>query len=129
MHLVHAILHLDQRHVFWDESMLPVKRYVYGPDDDVAIEKVEVKDLLLTVLSYDNFRPYNVSILTAKAPILRQRWLLYDMLSAESMVGVFDTSLFSLHTPQIEMHQNDATDTSHAYNCLVRLRLVCVCNL
>lgn len=64
------------------------------------LDQVTVSDLLLTVLSPDNFRPYTVSVLSAKLPRLRSDWFFLDLLSAESIVGMFDRCLFSLHGRQ-----------------------------
>jgi hypothetical protein len=53
----------------------------------------------LTVLN-PNFRPYTVSIYTADLPIFRTQWMLYDIMCAESIVGMFDGCLFSVHKSQ-----------------------------
>lgn len=67
---------------------------------DFDLESVSLRDALLTVLSPGNFRPYRLSIISAELPRLRKRFLLYDLLAAESIVGMVDESLFSMHIPQ-----------------------------
>lgn len=63
-------------------------------------ENVSICDLLLNILSPGNFRPYTMSILSCRLPKLRSEWFFMDLLMADSMVGMFDKCLFSLHSRQ-----------------------------
>jgi distribution and morphology protein 31 len=56
--------------------------------------------VLITVHQPEGFRPYTTSIFKADFRQFRKRWLFYDFLSAENIVGQFDNCLFSLHKPQ-----------------------------
>lgn len=67
---------------------------------DFDLESFSLRDVLLTVLSPGDFRPYRFSIISAELPRLRKRYILYDLLAAESIVGMMDESLFSMHIPQ-----------------------------
>lgn len=67
---------------------------------DFHLENFAVEDFLVTVYQPDNFRPYIFSIFSAHIPNLRKQWLLFDLLSAESITGQIDNCLFSLHRPQ-----------------------------
>lgn len=88
---------IDRRHVLphaKDDIIQHVHRVAF------SLEQTTVDDLLLTVLSPGGFRPYTVSILQARLPRLRSDWLLLDWMSADSVVGMLDKSLFSLHSQQ-----------------------------
>ncbi|KAK2464191.1 hypothetical protein APHAL10511_003648 [Amanita phalloides] len=93
---------LDRRSVFWDPDN------PYNPADfrhnaqpgDFHLESLQLEDLLITVYQPGNFRPYTASIFRADIRTFRKRWLFYDFLSAENVVGQFDNCLFSLHRPQ-----------------------------
>ena len=67
---------------------------------DFHLENLRIEDLLLTVYQSDYFRPYAFSIFSATTTSLRKQWLLFDLLSAESITGQVDNCLFSLHRPQ-----------------------------
>jgi len=66
---------------------------------DFNIKHFTLEDFQVEILNMDNFRPYNISIFAAEASPFRQQWLLFDILNAESVVGMYDDSLFSIHTP------------------------------
>lgn len=86
------------------------EKYKHAPQSgEFHFEEFIVKDALFTVLHRD-FRPYGVSILSAEFGLLRKRWLLLDLLSAKSIVGVYDGCLFSVHTPQIDFQPNEEYD-------------------
>lgn len=79
------------------------RKHVLG---DFELESLQLEDMLVTVLQPDGFRPYTVSIFSALFPCFRKQWLFYDMLCAESMVGMFDGCLFSCYTAQRESTDN-----------------------
>lgn len=75
-------------------------RYV-AQRGDFDLHQVTLRDVLVTIRNQSGFRPYNLSIISAEIPRLRKRFILYDMLAAESVVGMLDGSLFSMHIPQV----------------------------
>ncbi|KAJ3184385.1 Mitochondrial distribution and morphology protein 31, mitochondrial precursor [Gaertneriomyces sp. JEL0708] len=88
---------VDRRHVTWPDDWVPVRRKLRA--GDFEIDRFVIEDLLLTVRN-PNFRPYSVSIFNAEMPRLRKQWLLYDFMRADSMNGMFDDCLFSVHRMQ-----------------------------
>ncbi|KAF9157915.1 Mitochondrial distribution and morphology protein 31, mitochondrial precursor [Actinomortierella ambigua] len=95
---------VDRTHVWWDpdEEYIPAEHRRKHVPGDFELDSFELNDMLVTVLQPDGFRPYNVSIFSAQLPGLRKQWLFYDMLCADSMVGMFDGCLFSCYTAQRE---------------------------
>ena len=71
---------------------------------DFEINSFRLDDLLVTVHQPGNFRPFSVSIFSCELPRLRKQWLFYDFLSANTMSGSFDESLFTIHPRQIHGH-------------------------
>ncbi|WFD07130.1 Mitochondrial distribution and morphology protein 31, mitochondrial precursor [Malassezia vespertilionis] len=104
MHGVRGIV--DRRNVFWDPNL------VYDPratrrkarPGDFDLQMFTVEDFLVTLYQPGDFRPFNVSIFSARIPRLRTQWLFYDLLNAESITGQIDGCLFSLHKPQSVQH-------------------------
>jgi mitochondrial distribution and morphology protein 31 len=93
---------LDRRSIVWDpEHPLDPKtfRHVARPGD-FELESLELEDVLITVYQPGHFRPYTSSIFRADIRTFRKRWMFYDLLRAENVVGQFDNCLFSLHKPQ-----------------------------
>ncbi|KAF8893484.1 mitochondrial distribution and morphology protein-domain-containing protein [Infundibulicybe gibba] len=93
---------LDRRLVHWDPDnpLDPADfRHPYQPGD-FELESLQLEDVLVTVYQPGDFRPYTASIFRADVRTLRKRWLFYDFLCAENIVGQFDNCLFSLHKPQ-----------------------------
>ncbi|KAI8823899.1 mitochondrial distribution and morphology protein family 31/32 [Chytriomyces cf. hyalinus JEL632] len=86
---------IDRAHVTWTEDWKPTRRK--QTPFDFAMEQFVVEDLLLTVKNPYGFRPFNVSVYSGRLPVLRQQWLLYDIMCADSIVGAFDNCLFSVH--------------------------------
>ncbi|EPZ35016.1 hypothetical protein ROZALSC1DRAFT_27525 [Rozella allomycis CSF55] len=77
---------------------------------DLDIKNVVLKDCKFTLL-YDNFRPYNVYIISSNLPRLRPQWLMYDILNAESIVGMYENSLFSMYAPQFGLINNQTKES------------------
>lgn len=76
---------------------MPIRR---DPEfSDFDMESFQIEDLLVTVQN-PHFRPYTLSIFRAELPRFRKQWFLYDIMMAESAVGMLDNCLFSLHKPQ-----------------------------
>lgn len=87
--------------------MRPVEGWRYtARSGDFELDTVALHDVLVNVVSAD-FRPFSLSILSAKLPRLRKRYLLYDILRTESAVGLFDNCLYSFHTPQVEIQEGE----------------------
>jgi distribution and morphology protein 31 len=120
---------IDRRDVFWDENTPEMPRRMYQRGD-FEFGRVTLEDLFLTVYN-PKFRPYGVSIFNADLPKLRKQWLLYDLICAASLVGLFDNCLFSLHTPQRYNLANENSGkgvpesrlVSYLYYCFVFLEL------
>ncbi|KAJ1339686.1 hypothetical protein BSLG_005719 [Batrachochytrium salamandrivorans] len=86
---------VDRRHIEFDPN-LPSRRVPeFG---DFEMDSFIVEDLV-TICNPD-FRPFSFSIFDAELPIFRKQWLLYDMMCADSVVGMYDNCLFSVHRSQ-----------------------------
>ncbi|QIW97674.1 hypothetical protein AMS68_003192 [Peltaster fructicola] len=68
---------------------------------DFEIDDFKMEDVLLTVHQPNGFRPFTVSMFNCELPRLRKQWLFYDFLSARTMSGSFDNSLFTIHPRQV----------------------------
>ena len=92
---------VDRTHVFTTGDYIDPKsfRHEHQPGD-FEIESFKVEDLLVTVHQPRGFRPFSVSIYNGDLPRLRKQWLFYDLLSANSMTGEYDRSLFTIHPRQ-----------------------------
>lgn len=77
-----------------------IYRHEHNPGD-FEINSFKMEDLLVTIYQPHNFRPFSVSIFACDLPQLRRQWLFYDFLSANTMSGSFDESLFTIHPRQI----------------------------
>lgn len=91
---------VDRRHV--DPEGNPHWRHT-PQRGDLDLQHLLVKDLLVTFLNPDGFRPYTLSLISAEFPRMRKRFILHDFLAAESVVGMLDGSLFSMHIPQVKL--------------------------
>ncbi|OQO07567.1 hypothetical protein B0A48_07264 [Cryoendolithus antarcticus] len=67
---------------------------------DFEIDGFKMSDVLLTMYQPNRFRPFTVSVFACELPRLRKQWLFYDFLSANTMSGSFDDSLFTIHPVQ-----------------------------
>ncbi|KAI8911629.1 mitochondrial distribution and morphology protein family 31/32 [Gorgonomyces haynaldii] len=88
---------VDRKHITWDQSWQPKRRKAQFGDFD--LESLTVDDLLVNVEN-PNFRPFSISVFRAELPRLRKQWMLYDIMCADSAVGILDNCLFSIHRPQ-----------------------------
>ncbi|KAL8693334.1 MAG: hypothetical protein Q9218_001813 [Villophora microphyllina] len=81
---------------------------------DFEIDSFKLEDLLITVHQPHDFRPFSISIFSCDLPRLRRQWLFYDFLSASTISGSFDESLFTIHPRQmhgsIVSHLGDEPD-------------------
>ncbi|KAG0294785.1 Mitochondrial distribution and morphology protein 31, mitochondrial precursor [Linnemannia gamsii] len=103
---------IDRTHVWWDPDVeyIPEEARRKHVPGDFELESLQLEDMLVTVLQPDGFRPYTVSVFSAQFPCFRKQWICYDMLCADSMVGMFDGCLFSCYTAQRE-NTDTQTDT------------------
>ena len=94
----------------------PVPDWRYQPQPgDFDLEALQIRNLLVTIIGPEPIdRPVPLSILHADVGRLRKSHLLLDLLHAESIIGMFDGSLFSMHIPQGQnMHQQEAPQMRH----------------
>lgn len=88
---------VDRRTVDWSQfEWDPVESRESHVPGIFELERFSVEDLVVTVLS-PAFRPYTISVFSADLPLFRQEWILYDIMAADSVVGMFDNCLFSIH--------------------------------
>ncbi|KAJ3851751.1 mitochondrial distribution and morphology protein family 31/32 [Lentinula lateritia] len=107
---------LDRRSVLYDPEhpLDPASFRHESHVGDFELDSLQLEDVLITVYQPGGFRPYTASIFRADIRTFRKRWMFYDFLSAENIVGQFDNCLFSLHKPQSigrttgsELHDGD----------------------
>ncbi len=67
---------------------------------DFELDSFKLEDLLVTIYQPGGFRPFSASIYSCELPRLRQQWLFYDFLSANTISGSYDDSLFTIHPRQ-----------------------------
>ncbi|KAJ4483898.1 mitochondrial distribution and morphology protein 31 [Lentinula aciculospora] len=93
---------LDRRSVLYDPDhpLDPASCRHESHVGDFELDSLQLEDVLVTVYQPDGFRPYTASIFRADIRTFRKKWMFYDFLSAENIVGQFDNCLFSLHKPQ-----------------------------
>ncbi|KJA27857.1 hypothetical protein HYPSUDRAFT_62897 [Hypholoma sublateritium FD-334 SS-4] len=93
---------VDRRNVFWDPDnpLDPALFRHTSQPGDFELENLQLEDVLVTVYQPGDFRPYTSSIFRADIRLFRKRFMFYDFLCAENVVGQFDNCLFSLHKPQ-----------------------------
>ena len=80
-----------------------IYKHEHNPGD-FEIDSFQLEDVLVTIHQPHNFRPFSVSIFACDLPRLRRQWLFYDFLSAHTMSGSFDESLFTIHPRQMHSH-------------------------
>ncbi|KAJ3757798.1 mitochondrial distribution and morphology protein 31 [Lentinula raphanica] len=93
---------LDRRSVSYDPEhpLDPASFRHKSHPGDFELDSLQLEDVLITVYQPGGFRPYTASIFHADIRTFRKKWMFYDFLSAENIVGQFDNCLFSLHKPQ-----------------------------
>ena len=83
---------------------------------DFEINSFKLEDLLVTVHQPHDFRPFSISVFSCDLPQLRRQWLFYDFLSANTMSGSFDDSLFTIHPRQMHGHVGGHLDSEFEIN-------------
>ncbi|KAF9580889.1 Mitochondrial distribution and morphology protein 31, mitochondrial precursor [Lunasporangiospora selenospora] len=113
---------IDRTSVWWDPDIeyIPEESRRKHIPGDFELDSLDLEDMMVTVLQPDGFRPYAVSIFSAHFPCFRKQWLFYDMLCAESMMGMFDGCLFSCYTAQRE---NTDSQTSLKWKRTTRFKM------
>ena len=93
---------VDRTHVHHSEEYVDPRTYKHEHNPgDFEIDSFKMEDLLVTIHQPKQFRPFPVSIYSCDLPRLRRQWLFYDFLSANTMSGSFDNSLFTIHPHQL----------------------------
>ena len=102
---------VDRTFVHWTDEVIDPKSYRHTHNiGDFEIDDFKMSDVLLTLYQPNNFRPFTISIFSCELPRLRKQWLFYDFLSATTMSGSFDNSLFTIHPVQAHGHTGVALD-------------------
>jgi distribution and morphology protein 31 len=102
---------VDRTFVHWTDEAIDPKSYRHEHNiGDFEIDSFKMSDVLLTLYQPNNFRPFTISIFSCELPRLRKQWLFYDFLSAETISGSFDNSLFTIHPVQAHGHTGVALD-------------------
>lgn len=83
---------------------------------DFEIDSFKMQDLLVTVHQPNSFRPFTAAIFSCDLSQLRRQWLFYDFLSANTMSGTIDDSMFSIHPRQDPSFAGTHLDTDMATN-------------
>eukprot|EP01114_Cavostelium_apophysatum_P014019 TRINITY_DN3520_c0_g1_i3.p1 TRINITY_DN3520_c0_g1~~TRINITY_DN3520_c0_g1_i3.p1 ORF type:complete len:556 (-),score=127.89 TRINITY_DN3520_c0_g1_i3:132-1799(-) len=84
---------IDRRTEYHDPNWKPSRRVWHRGDFELT--RLDIEDLLLTLHMPDpQQRPFSLSIFSADCNLLRKQWLLYDIFSANSIIGAFDGCLF-----------------------------------
>jgi mitochondrial distribution and morphology protein 31 len=107
---------VDRTHVHWTGEYVDPKSYRHEHNPgDFEIDSFKIEDLLVTIHQPQGFRPFPVSIYNAELPRLRKQWMFFDLLSANSMTGEYDKSLFTIHPRQTNSYTgaqlNDSENT------------------
>ncbi|KAL8764415.1 MAG: hypothetical protein Q9184_000120 [Pyrenodesmia sp. 2 TL-2023] len=93
---------IDRTSVHYPSEHVDPRTYKHEHNPgDFEIGSFKLEDLLVTVHQPHSFRPFSVSIFSCDLPRLRRQWLFYDFLSAHTVSGSFDESLFTIHPRQI----------------------------
>jgi distribution and morphology protein 31 len=93
---------VDRTSVHWKGGYVDPKSFRHEHHaGDFEIDSFKMEDLLITIHQPNGFRPFSVSIFSCELPQLRKQWLFYDFLSANTVSGAFDGSLFTIHPRQM----------------------------
>ena len=91
---------IDRTNVHYVDGVDPRSYKREHHPGDFEIDSFKLEDLLVTIHQPNDFRPFSVSIFSCDLPKLRRQWLFYDTLSANTMSGSIDNSLFTIHPRQ-----------------------------
>ena len=103
---------VDRQHITYSGDDDPQSYRHRHATGDFEIDSFRLEDLLVTIHQPSCFRPFLVSVFACDLPRLRKQWLFYDLLSANTISGSYDNSLFTLH-PRQSSGQNDDEVVQH----------------
>ena len=96
---------IDRTSVHYEGNHVDPRIYKHEHNPgDFEINSFKLEDLLVTVYQPNDFRPFSISVFSCELSQLRRQWLFYDFLSANTMHGSFDDSLFTIHPRQLHGH-------------------------
>jgi distribution and morphology protein 31 len=111
---------IDRRNIYNDPNAIydPAYERRKHHDREFAIKKLSIEDMSVNMLC-KNFRPYKIAIFNADLSKFRLRYIVHDILSANSIVGMLDSSLFSIYRPyhnaHRKSHMNGIPDVRKSY--------------
>ncbi|KAG1455496.1 hypothetical protein G6F56_007052 [Rhizopus delemar] len=100
------------KHLPWDPELVRKGRI----PSHFEMERLSLDDASVTVYMPGGFRAFPISIIQAQFSKFRKQWLLFDIICADYIVGSIDTSIFSIHTPQIEKSVLEHSDLETKQN-------------
>eukprot|EP00835_Amoeboradix_gromovi_P003530 NODE_237_length_13348_cov_0.297381.p2 type:complete len:550 gc:universal NODE_237_length_13348_cov_0.297381:2901-1252(-) len=65
-------------------------------EPDIAIDGLKVSDLSINMI-YADFRPIKIDVFNGHCKTFRKNWIVHDILKSDSITGMYDDCLFSLH--------------------------------
>lgn len=114
---------VDRTHVVWLSNSDPRDYKNVHKAGDFEISRFTMSDVLFTLYQPQGFRPIVVSIFNCQLPQLRQHWLFYDLLNANSVSGTYDNSMFTIHRKfNVEKTPFSSSDNS-PWKRVTRLRV------
>jgi len=111
---------IDRRNVYNDPNIVydPAIERQKHHNREFAIKKLSIEDMSVNMIC-KNFRPYKIAIFNADLSKFRLRYIVHDILSANSIVGMLDSSLFSIYRPyhnaHRKSHMNGIPDVRKSY--------------
>lgn len=107
---------IDRTSVHYTDEHVDPRTYKHEHNPgDFEINSFKMEDLLVTIYQPHNFRPFSVSIFACDLSQLRRQWLFYDFLSANTMSGSFDESMFTIHPRQIHNYTGARINTAAGF--------------
>jgi len=111
---------IDRRNINFDPDQVydPTLERSKNHNREFEIQKFSIEDMSVNMLC-KNFRPYKIAIFNADLSKFRTRYIVHDILSANSIVGMLDSSLFSIYRPyhngHRKSHMNGIPDVRKSY--------------
>eukprot|EP01104_Vermistella_antarctica_P011055 TRINITY_DN3036_c0_g1_i1.p1 TRINITY_DN3036_c0_g1~~TRINITY_DN3036_c0_g1_i1.p1 ORF type:complete len:749 (+),score=124.61 TRINITY_DN3036_c0_g1_i1:217-2463(+) len=90
---------VDKRNTRWTEEMLAEYQLPKWQWGDWVFKKFLVEDMKVTMYHKMPDRPVSLCFFKIECERLRRQWFLFDLMSAKSISGMYDNSLFSVHKP------------------------------
>jgi len=97
---------IDRRNIYNDPDKVydPAFERSKNHTREFEMKKFSIEDMSVNMLC-KNFRPYKIAIFNADLSKFRTRYIVHDILSANSIVGMLDSSLFSIYRPYHNGHR------------------------